>query len=79
MMSLSLQRRTAKADVEERISSVNRSALAREMGLDRTHVSKVLSGGDMPSLPVAAGMAKILGITLDDFYEYLSRRTQPVN
>lgn len=65
--------------VETLISAANRSSLAREMGLDRTHVSKVLGGCYMPSLPVAAAIAKNLGITLDEFFVYLNSRRLPIN
>jgi len=62
--------------VERKVGKVNRTVLARELGVTRTHVSLVLSGGKMPSLPVAARMAEKMGITLDQFWEHLLSRQQ---
>jgi len=63
----------ARVAVDRKVEAANRSRLAREMGCDRTHVSKVLSGQYMPSLPLAANLARRLGVSLDDFYGYLER------
>lgn len=56
------------------VESTNRSELARAICLDRSYVSLVLSGKRTPSLPVAAKMARKLGVTLDDFNGYLERK-----
>lgn len=63
--------------VEKKIRAANRSELAREIGVTRTHVSLILSGKNAPSLPVAAGMAKRIGVSLDQFWDYL--QTASVN
>lgn len=63
--------------VERKIEAVNRSQLARELGVTRTHVSLVLSGRSVPSIQVAAGIAKKIGVSLDDLWGYL--QTASVN
>lgn len=67
--------RTANMErVHRKVETANRSAIARELELDRSHVSHVLGGKYLPSLPVAAGMAKKIGVTLDDFYACLAAK-----
>ena len=63
--------------VEKKVVAANRSQLARELGLTRPHVSQVLSGKSVPSLAVAAGIAKGIGVSLDQFWDYL--QTASVN
>lgn len=58
--------------IPQLMRKVNRSELARELNLDRSHVSLVLNGKRMPSLGVAAGMAKRMGVTLDELHWYLA-------
>jgi len=65
----------ALISVEEKASAANRSELARSMNLTRSYVSQVLSGRDMPSLPVAVRMARELGITTDELYQYLTEQS----
>lgn len=60
--------------VERRISEVSCTDLARELDLGKSHVSLILNGKRLPSLPVAAGLAKALGVSLDDLHGYLVRR-----
>ena len=57
--------------VESRITQANRSQLARDLGLDRSYVSNVLSRRRMPSLDTAAGIARRLGVSIDDLHGYL--------
>ena len=64
-------------EVGERVGRANRTELARELGVTRSHVSQVLSGKSVPSLLVAAGMAKSLGVSLDQLWDYL--QTASVN
>jgi transcriptional regulator with XRE-family HTH domain len=63
--------------VERKIDAANRSQLARELGVRREHVSQVLSGRSVPSLAVAAGIAKGIGVSLDELWGYL--QTASVN
>jgi len=69
------------AVLERKVGKVNRTLLAKELGVNRSHVSQVLSGRSMPSLPVAARMADKMGITLDQFWGHLLSRqvTMSVN
>lgn len=67
----------AENQVERKIEAANRSQLARDLGVNRSHVSQVLSGKSVPSLAVAAGMAKRIGVSLDQLWEYL--QTASVN
>lgn len=63
--------------VKEKIKAANRSELARGLGVTRPHVSQILSGKSVPSLAVAAGMAKEIGVSLDQLWGYL--QTASVN
>ena len=63
--------------LERMIHTANRSELARRIGVTRPHVSQVLSGKSVPSLDVAAGLAKGIGVTLDQLWDYL--QTASVN
>ena len=65
------------AQVERKIKAANRSELAREIGVTRPHVSQVLNGRSVPSLDVAAKIAKRIGVSLDQFWDYL--QTASVN
>lgn len=67
----------AETQVERKINMANRSELARKIGVTRPHVSQVLSGKSVPSLDVAAGIAKGVGVTLDQLWDYL--QTAAVN
>lgn len=50
---------------------LNRNGIARAVGVDPAHVSRILSGKANPSLSLASRIAEHLGITLDDFWELL--------
>lgn len=68
------------AVVQKRVQEANRSELARQLSVDRSHVSLVLAGKRMPSLPMAAKLARELGLSLDDLHGYLEQQTAaPVN
>lgn len=70
-------RMVAETQVERKIDAANRSQLARELGVTRSHVSLVLSGRSVPSIAVAAGIAKKIGVSLDELWGYL--QTASVN
>lgn len=63
--------------VERKIEAANRTQIARNVGVTRNHVSLILSGKNVPSLSVAAGVAKEIGVSLDDLWGYL--QTASVN
>lgn len=65
--------------VERKIEQANRTQLARKVGVTRSHVSLILSGKNVPSLSVAAGLAKEIGVSLDDFWGHLQTATASVN
>jgi transcriptional regulator with XRE-family HTH domain len=56
----------------------NQSELAREMGLNRSHVCLIFAGKRKPSLDVAARLAGRLRVSLDEFYAYLVQAPAPV-
>lgn len=63
----------AQMQIERKIADVNRTEMARELALGKSHVSLILSGKRMPSLPVAAKVAEKLGVSLDELYGHLVR------
>ena len=63
---------TTKRHQQDR--EVRISDLAERVGVGRSHMSLILSGQRMPSLPVAASIAKEMGVSLDEFYERLTER-----
>jgi len=54
--------------VQSKVAAANRTHVARAVGLDRAYVGQVLNGKREPSFPVAAKLARELGITLDELY-----------
>lgn len=61
--------------VQSKVDRANRTHVAREVGVTREHVSQILSGKKEPSFPVAAKLAKSVGITMDELYRaWLSHR-----
>lgn len=55
-----------KADKARDISI---SSIASAAGVDKSHVSMILSGKRMPSFPVAKRMAEAMGMTMDELYD----------
>jgi transcriptional regulator with XRE-family HTH domain len=55
--------------VQSKVAAVNRTHVAREVGLTRNYVSLVLSGKKEPSFPVAKKLAEEIGITLDELFQ----------
>lgn len=55
-------------NVARTFDSANRSDLARQLGVDRTHVSRVLGGDGVPSLAIAGELSRLMGVSLDEFY-----------
>jgi transcriptional regulator with XRE-family HTH domain len=59
--------------VDRKVERANRSQLARELGVTRPHISQVLSGKGTPSLKLAGGIARGIGVSLDELAEYFDR------
>jgi transcriptional regulator with XRE-family HTH domain len=64
--------------VEESLKDTTSVVLAKSVGVDPSHVRHVLRGTRVPSLEVAARIAKRLGVSLDAFYSYYSKRAESV-
>ena len=62
--------------VEKSLNNTTRAALAEQVGVHASHVRHVLRGTRVPSLEVAARIAKKLGVSLDAFYRYYSERAR---
>ncbi len=62
---------TSIAEVDKKVALVNRSVIARSLGLDRSYVSQVLCRKRMPGLDVAAGIAKEVGVSLDQLHRWM--------
>jgi transcriptional regulator with XRE-family HTH domain len=71
--------RVTPAQVEQKVAQVNRTRLAKELGLDRSYVSQVLAGRRMPGLDVAAGIARGMGVSIDALHGWLTRGSSMVN
>lgn len=52
-------------------ATTNISQLARQVGVNRSHVSLILNKERLPSLPVAGRLAKAMGISLDELHDQL--------
>ena len=53
------------------IDNINRCEIARQSGYTVSHVSRIFSGQRRPSLRCATKLARIMGLTLDDFQRLL--------
>jgi|HubBroStandDraft_1064217.scaffolds.fasta_scaffold219659_3 transcriptional regulator with XRE-family HTH domain len=71
---------TSPEQVGVKIAQVNRSKVAKELGLDRSYVSQVLGGKRVQGLglDVAAGIAKQVGVSLDEFHGWWAERVRVV-
>ena len=56
-----------------RLPNLNRSAIGRATGLGKSHISKILSGKVIPNVQTAKVIADVLGMSLDEFYVFLTR------
>jgi len=52
----------------------NQRQFARTAGVDPSHLCLMLAGKRKPSLDVAARIAQMIGVSLDDLYSYLTLR-----
>ena len=55
------------------ITTLSRAELARRVGCDPTHITRVLNGDRMPSMEMAYLIANVLNISLDDLYGILMK------
>lgn len=62
--------------VEESLKDTTSKVIAKVVGVDPSHVRHVLRGTRVPSLEVAARIAKKLGVSLDAFYRYYSKQVE---
>ena len=53
---------------------VNRSEMARALGVDVAHISRIFSGKSLPSLELAVRIAGHMGISLDELCALLGLR-----
>ncbi len=67
---------TSAMTVEQRLKDTTSGALAKSVGVDPSHVRHILRGTRVPSLEVAARIAKKLNVSLDVFYRYYSRQSE---
>lgn len=51
--------------IQQTVAAANQTAIARELGLTRNYLNMVLNNKRVPSLPVAAQLAKALNVPLD--------------
>ena len=56
---------------------INLSALAKRVKVCPSHLSRVFSGGTVPSLTLARKLSSELGMSMDSFLKELDARTQP--
>ncbi len=55
------------------LPQLNRSALGREIGVTRAHISRILSGQQAPSIETMRKLSKALDMTLDEVDKWLYR------
>ncbi len=61
------------AQVEQKVNEAGtQSRLAKELGLDRSHIHLVLKGKRKPSLDVFFGIAAGLKVDSDSLYKFLT-------
>ena len=52
----------------------SRLELSKQSGISHPHVSKILNGTAKPSLDAASKLAKLLGVTMEEFLKLLSKQ-----
>lgn len=57
----------------QRLPDVNRSALARHMGVSRSQLSRILNGEIDPPLKMVRKLADALGVGLDEMDQWLKK------
>ena len=57
------------------LPEINRSEVARQLNLTRSHISKIFAGKVSPSVEVLSSLAKLLGVSMEE----LSRRVKMRN
>ena len=51
------------------------SQVADSLGISRGHMSMILNGKRMPSLPLARKIAQALGVSTDELYEQITNQS----
>jgi transcriptional regulator with XRE-family HTH domain len=69
-------KRGERSDVLPRL---NRSALAREIGVSRSQLSRIFAGSLTPPLHTLQKLAGALDATLDEMVEFLKRNQKKTN
>jgi transcriptional regulator with XRE-family HTH domain len=67
MSKLSLKgklRRNSQLNVPSYLPDLNRSELAKKVGVDRAHISRVFSGQVIPGMPLMRKLSRALGISV---------------
>lgn len=59
----------------EKDEAVRINELARKTGMDKSTISRIMSGKAMPSLPTAKKIADGIGLSLDELHDRLERLT----
>lgn len=54
------------------LAQINRSELARVLGVHKSYASKILSGGANPGIVVMRRMAEVFGCTVDEVDRWLA-------
>lgn len=67
----------SRGERSEVLPELNRSALAREIGVSRSQLSRILSGKSEPPMRTLRGMAVVLGATLDEVDQFLKSLKKP--
>jgi transcriptional regulator with XRE-family HTH domain len=52
--------------LEQIVKKANQANLARECGVSRNYVNLIVNRKRVPALPVAAQLARVLGVRLDE-------------
>ncbi|KAA0547587.1 helix-turn-helix transcriptional regulator [Bacillus sp. BGMRC 2118] len=52
------------------VSGVSREEISKRMGISRNQLSNYSSGKSFPSMERAFQLSRILGVTVEDLYEY---------
>lgn len=55
------------------LSKINLHQLARDSGYSFSHINRVMNKRRTPTMKCAAQIVEALGITLDQFHEWLNR------
>jgi DNA-binding XRE family transcriptional regulator len=72
-MNIKRYARTVHCKQPSVLPKLNRTALAKSIGLSRVCVSRVLSGYGKPRMEAASKIAKALGMSMDELFKLLEK------